>query len=137
MMQAQSELLPLLLHLINRTISTTTFPEHLKISKVVPIQKSGKDPSTAEGWCPINVLSAISKVLECIFLLHISKHINNNDLIGPNHHGAVRYRSTQTLQTELHNQLLEETSKGNELALKLMTSFLEQRQQFVQPGQKS
>ena len=115
--QASSELLPLLLHLLNRTISTTTFPTLLKISKVVPIKKIGKDVTTAEGWRPINVLSAISKVLEQVFLIQISAHIDQNNLIGPNHHGAVRHRSTQTLITDLHDQLLEETSKGNEKVL--------------------
>ena len=40
---AQLELEPLLLLLVNRCIIMTTFPDCLKLSKVVPIEKKGKD----------------------------------------------------------------------------------------------
>ena len=60
----QRKLEPIFLHLVNNCISTTTFPEILKLSKVVPIEKKGGDRTTSEGWHPVNIMPAMSKVIE-------------------------------------------------------------------------
>ena len=54
--------------LITKGIETATFPSHLKVAKVFPIDKNGtkSDPSS---YRPISILPAISKPFE--------KHINN------------------------------------------------------------
>ena len=57
--QAQSELELLLLHLVNATIKTNEFPESLKITKVVPIKKVGKEPTNSDGWRPVNVVAVL------------------------------------------------------------------------------
>ena len=51
--QAISQLEPLLLHMLNRTISTTTYPVPMKTTKIVLIQKTGKDTSSSDGWRPV------------------------------------------------------------------------------------
>ena len=118
--QAQRELEPLLLHLINRSIATTTFPDVLKISKVVPIQKVGKDPTLAEGWRPVNILTAVSKVMERVFLHQMSKHMEQNELVDQSHHGAVKNKSTQTLMSELHDKLMEDDLNEKESILLIL-----------------
>ena len=54
--------------LINQVLNTGTFPDKLKIAKVVPIFKKG-DPSLFENYRPISLLPAISKVLEKIIAI--------------------------------------------------------------------
>ena len=95
--QAQSSLEPLLLHMVNQIIRTKVFPEVLKTSKVVPIPKQGKDPNTADGWRPINVVIALAKIVERVFLQQMLKHMEDNALIAHSHHGSVKRKSTQTL----------------------------------------
>ena len=114
---AQQQLEPILLHLTNRTIQTTSFPTPLKTAKVVPIQKVGKDPTTSDGWRPINVVAAISKVIERILLGQILVHLRDHDLVGHAHHGAVRNKSTQSLVTELHDSLLDDLRHGTDTAV--------------------
>ena len=112
--QAQPELEPLLLHLVNATIKTNKFPEALKETKVVLIQKLGKDATNSDGWRPVNVVTVISKVIECVFLRQILLHLDTNHLIGQQHHGAVRGKSTQTLITELQDLLVDDRTQGKE-----------------------
>ena len=161
--QAQSELEPLILHLINSTISTNKFPESLKISKVVPIRKVGKEQTDSDGWRPVNLVTALSKVIEKVFLRQILQHLERHDLIGHQHHGAVHGKSTQTLITEIQDLLVEDRTNGQDSflialyqskaydlvcheillrklealgfkpqAIRIMTSFLSGRKQFVQ-----
>ena len=62
--QAGQVIHPHLLHLVNSVISTENYPEALKITKIVPIPKMGKDQNLPEGWRPINLVPALSKVVE-------------------------------------------------------------------------
>ena len=61
---ARTKLQPLLLLLINQSIKLKIFPKQLKKSKIVPIEKKGKNSTTEDGWQPVNVIPAISKILE-------------------------------------------------------------------------
>ena len=42
-------------------------PSSLKAAKVVPIPKTGRDPTSVKGWRPISLLPCLSKGLERIF----------------------------------------------------------------------
>jgi Notch-like protein len=57
------ELATPLVHLFNLSIQTGEFPNNLKMSRTVPIFKSG-DPMLCDNYRPISLLSSISKVLE-------------------------------------------------------------------------
>ena len=59
--------------LINQVLNTGTFPDKLKIAKVIPIFKKG-DPSLFENYRIISLLPAISKVLEKIIALQLSSY---------------------------------------------------------------
>ena len=106
--QALEEIEPMLLHLMNATILKTTYPQVLKTTKVVPLPKQEKEKTTSDGWRPINVVPTISKVIERVYLKQILQHLDENELIGHQHHGAIRGKSTQTLVSELHDLLVED-----------------------------
>ena len=59
-----------LLQIINISIHTGTFPDNLKLGKILPIFKGGakSDPS---NYRPISIFSVISKIIE----KHVTKHL--------------------------------------------------------------
>ena len=87
------------------------------MSKIVPIEKLGKDPNNSSGWRAINLVNATSKVIERVLLAQIIQHLEVNKLIGHVHHGSVSQKSTQTLVTEVYSQLLENFENGEDSAL--------------------
>ena len=93
------------------------YPKSLKTTKIIPIPKSGKTKTTSEGWRPVNVVAALSKIIERVMLAQIMQHLKDNDLIAPQHHGSVKGKSTQTLVTELHDLLMEDLETGQESVL--------------------
>ena len=115
--QAQKELEPLLLKLINTTIKSTTYPEALKTTKIVPIPKPNKNKNNSDGWRPVNLVVALSKVIERVLLGQILDHLDNNKLVPAQHHGSIRGKSTQTLVNELHDLLVEDLKDDKEGAL--------------------
>ena len=115
--QAQKELEPLLLRLVNRAIQTRTDPAALKMTKIVSIEKTGKPKMTLSAWRPINVVAALSKVIERVLLHQILQHMDSNELIEAQQHGSMRGKSTQTMVTELHDLLVEDWTNKKEGAL--------------------
>ena len=61
---------PILLEIINLSLTNGQFPESLKLAKIKPIHKGGpkSDPS---NYRPISVLPVISKIVE----KHVTKHL--------------------------------------------------------------
>ena len=116
---ARTELEPLFLYLTNLIISRAEYPTALKTTKVVAIKKETKEKydTSADYWHPINVVCAISKIVERTLLGQMLKHIEDNNLISHAHHGSIRAKSTQTLITDLHDSLIEDLKNDKDTAL--------------------
>ena len=117
---ARQELQPHLLLLVNQAIRTKTYPNQLKTTKIVPIEKKGKMTTSADSWRPVNVVPAISKILERVLLQQMLVHLEINKLVKHNHHGAIKGKSTQTIVIELYDKLMENMTKGDESILILL-----------------
>ena len=80
--KAQKELEPLLLRLVNMTIMMTMYPERLKMKKIMPVEKTGKDLLSSYEWRPVNVIVALSKVIERVLLKQLLEHLEENKLVN-------------------------------------------------------
>ena len=90
-------LAPPILHIINTSITTNTFPECIKTARIIPLLKSmEKEPSLKENYRPINLIPWISKIFENIIKDQIIQHLSDNNLIPPQHSGGIKYNSTTT-----------------------------------------
>ena len=103
-LQARKTLKPQLLHLVNQTIRTSEYPAILKLSKIIPIPKPPKKITKINGWRPVNIVPALSKIIEKVLMRQMLAHLTDNNVISPNHHGSVPGRSTQMLILDLHDK---------------------------------
>jgi len=58
-------ILPVLVHIVNYSLETGTFPTIWKMSRIRPIAKV-KNPSLCKDFRPVSVLCVLSKVVEKI-----------------------------------------------------------------------
>ena len=117
---AANELAPLLLELVNSTISKTTFPTEMKTTKIIPIRKTDKEKTSSEGWRPINIVQAISNIIERVYLRQILNYLEVNNLVNHSHHGGVKGKSTQSILNEVHDNLVETLENEEDAALVLI-----------------
>ena len=103
--------------LINQVLNTGTFPDKLKIAKVIPIFKKG-DPSLFENYRPISLLPAISKVLEKIIALQLSSYFETNKLLFDNQYGFRPKHSTEHAALELIDRIINKMDT-NEIPLNI------------------
>jgi hypothetical protein len=68
-------------HIFNLSFESGTFPDMLKLSKIIPIPKNG-DERVIANYRPISILSVFSKILEKIMYKRLISflHKNNNCL---------------------------------------------------------
>ena len=84
----------LLINLINETLLSNTFPKTLKTAKVIPIFKKG-EKSNLNNYRPISLLPVLSKVLEKIINVQITKKLDERNIIDENQYGFRSNHSTE------------------------------------------
>ena len=94
-----------LLHLANLSLGTGNFPACLKVAKVIPMLKPGKDPMDQASFRPISNLSTVGKIIEKNGFMQIMKHINGLGLINKRQHGGRKGMSTNTCVLEVLNEV--------------------------------
>lgn len=85
-----------LTNLINVSIATNTYPEALKVNKVVPVLKPKKDPFLPGSYRLINLCPATSKIIETHLQTQLINHLETNGLITHQHHRARKNHSIAT-----------------------------------------
>lgn len=86
----------LLALIINACLKLSYFPEKWKHAKVIAIKKPNKPGSLPSSHRPISLLSSLSKVLERVVLIRLTKHLKNNNILPPEQHGFREKLSTVT-----------------------------------------
>lgn len=90
-----SELSGYITTIINKSVSTGTFPEKLKIIKVVPIFKGGKAEDTT-NYRPISIPPIMDKIFEKILNQQLMDHIESNKLLHKRQYGFRHKSNTDT-----------------------------------------
>ena len=55
---------PHIMHMINTIVRTSIFPQCFKVTKIIPILKSGKPADHIDSYRPIKCLPTLEKLLE-------------------------------------------------------------------------
>ena len=99
-----------LLKILNLCIKNTTFPERMKISRIVPIPKTG-DPSKLQNLRGISVIPMLSKILEKHISLCIIDFLEAHNLFHPNQSGFRTGISTTHAVVKFSNHIYNAIDK--------------------------
>ncbi|XP_013867620.1 RNA-directed DNA polymerase from mobile element jockey [Austrofundulus limnaeus] len=153
-----------LTYISNLSFQTGTFPNKMKIAKVVPLFKTG-NKHLFTNYRPVSLLPQFSKILEKLFNKRLDKFIDKHKLITESQYGFRANRSTalalvdsveeitnsidqkqytigifldlkKAFDTINHNILIRklELYGIRGIVLKWMKSYLSDRKQFVKMG---
>ena len=118
-------LAPAIQHIINLSISSSTYPELWKWHKVVPLLKgSDCDKLLPKSFRPVALLPVLSKLLEKAVFSQLVQYLEENGLIHPNLHGSRAGHSTSTALSQLYDTWVEEVEQGNMVGVCCTISLL-------------
>ncbi|KAF2350988.1 Reverse transcriptase domain, partial [Trinorchestia longiramus] len=78
--------------IFNRSLETEIVPDDWKRGNVTPIFKKG-NKQIPNNYRPISLTSIISKTIERLLKVRITKHLNDQNLINDTQHGFREKRS--------------------------------------------
>ena len=82
-----------LCYIINLSLELGYYPERLKVSRTVPIFKSGQ-PDDLSNYRPISCLPVISKIFEKVVSKQLFNYLETNNLLYSLHFGFQPFKST-------------------------------------------
>jgi hypothetical protein len=75
-----------------------------QLSTTVPIFNAG-DPESCDNYCPISLLSSLSKVLEKIVFIQLCNHLELNNILYEHQYGFQKNKSTEHNLIQLTNYI--------------------------------
>ena len=83
----EPELSYLLSQLFSKCLKDSCFPDCWKVSSVVPVFKNAWERSAAKNYCPVSLLSVVSKVFEKLVNNRIVNHLEKCGLFSDFQYG--------------------------------------------------
>lgn len=102
---------PILAININQSLTTGSFPDKLKIAKVLPLYKKGSY-NAFDNYRPISLLPSISKVFEKIVFKQLYDYFLTKKLIYNSQYGFRALHSTELAALEMTDRVSQDLDKG-------------------------
>ena len=113
----EPELSCILAELFNKCLRESYFPDCWKVSSVVPVFKNVGERSTAKKYCPVSLLSVVSKVFEKLVNNWLVDHLEKCDIFSDFQHGFRSSRSTGDLLTVVSDRIARAFNRSGLLEL--------------------
>lgn len=98
--------------IINQILTTGTFPDKLKIAKVIPIHKKD-DKTVFNNYRPISILPCLSKIIEKVIHQQVHSYFTEFNLYYPAQYGFRKEHSTEYALLELIDKLTNSMDNGD------------------------
>lgn len=105
--------------IINRSISTHTFPELWRCAIVRPIPKTN-NPINTKDLRPISILPCLSKILERVVYSQVVEYLEANNILPDLQSGFRQGRGTATALADVVGNILKARDRGEGTILVLL-----------------
>ena len=121
LMQCCDELRPIMMFIVNDSLSSGVFPTALKNALVRPVIKDESgDVNNYKNYRPISNLPFLSKMIEKAVQKQLEKHLKSFDLHAPHQSGYRSNHSCETATLTIYNDLLCLSDTRNKVVLLLL-----------------
>ncbi|CAB3262078.1 unnamed protein product [Arctia plantaginis] len=105
------EILPVISHILNYSISVNVFPSAWKMAQIIPLPKKC-NPSSFSDYRPISILPFLSKVLERLIHTQLTSFLSRNCLLNPFQSGFRPGHSTTTALVHITDDVRSGMDEG-------------------------
>ncbi len=114
-------MLPIIAHVVNRSLIAGIFPSSYKIAHVTPlIKKPGADCENLSNYRPISNLKFVSKVVERVAASQLQQYLMDNNLYGKLQSAYRKHHSTETALLRVQNDITRALDNRKDVVLVLL-----------------
>ena len=107
---------PHVLHLINASIHSCTFPTSWKLASVVPLHKTGPRDKAA-NFRPISILPVLSKLCEKVVCTQLTSYLNSCHLLSSSQYAYRQCHSTEHALIDAVDWMTRRIERGHIVAV--------------------
>ena len=107
---------PHILHLVNTSIVSCTFPSSWKLATVVPLHKSGS-LDDANNFRPISLLPALLKICEKVVCIQLSSYLSSCHVLSPSQYAYRKCHSTADALVDAVEWIARRVDNGHVVAV--------------------
>ena len=101
------ELTPIIMYIVNMSLSLGIFPSQLKCACVRPIiKKLDSDSNDYRNYRPVSNLAFLSKILEKCVNVQLNQYLDENNMHAKHQSGYRKFHSCETATTKIFNDIL-------------------------------
>lgn len=97
---------PVLMYIINLSLSSGHFPENWKLVKITALYKNSRKMDNCNNYRPISVLPTVSKIVERAVHSQLYEYLTTNNLLYIKQYGFRRKRSTASALLKFTDEIL-------------------------------
>jgi hypothetical protein len=112
--------LPILTKIVNMSLLIGSVPDKTKHAIIRPLQKKSGSDLSFKNYRPVSNLAFIGKLIESAVIQQFNNHLKTNSLEDDRQSAYKPHHSTETLLTKIHNDILQDMSKGKIVMLVLL-----------------
>lgn len=113
------QLTPLIAHIVNLSIDSSTVPDDFKVAKVIPLFKK-KSRLEVGNYRPVSLLSCVSKILEKSVYVQVENYLSSKKLLYQYQSGFRAGFSTDTCLIFLTDFIRTQLADGNYVGMLLL-----------------
>ena len=114
-----THLSPIIAHIVNLSIGSSTVPHDLKLAKVIPLFKKNSRLEVG-NYRPVSLLSTISKILEKSIYVQLDHYLSTNKLLYEFQSGFRPGFSTETCLIFLTDYIRSQLDEGKYVGMLLL-----------------
>ena len=115
------EIMPIICHVVNKSLSEGVFPDDLKLALLRPLlKKAGLDVSQNKNYRPVSNLPYLGKIIEKEACNQIVLHASKTGNTEKYQSAYARNRSTETALLDVMTNVYKEVDKGRVVCLVLL-----------------
>uniref|UniRef100_A0A0B7BSI4 Reverse transcriptase domain-containing protein n=1 Tax=Arion vulgaris TaxID=1028688 RepID=A0A0B7BSI4_9EUPU len=103
-----------LLEIFNCSWKSGVIPKEWKEAILIPIKKTGKDPTDPSSYRPISLLSCVGKLLERMINTRLMWHLEEKGLLLPQQARFRKHRSTEDQVTYIAQEIEDAFQEGKQ-----------------------
>lgn len=109
--ECRDVIIPYLIHVFSNMLMNSTYPEILKIHKVIPVPKEA-NTSTVDKYRPISVLSVLNNIFERVLHDQLSEYLECNVLLSKFQYGFRKGCGTEEAAVNVINTICKGLDDG-------------------------